>query len=360
MTAMNASNTPRSLDAIAEQIHRVERANIFAIGELLTEADDACEHGEWLPWLQANFSWWSHDTALRYMAAYKLSAKCARVRNLRVPSRIIYALASDLDDPALPAMVEALAKATKGKTKVITVADADEVIELARWRIKFGDHPAAALRALDHIDKIVEAAVEWAAGASEELKKARPDSEEAADKIVLAYRRKRLEELFGGALPDRLGEMALDWLEDVEPEHRKQVLAKLNDASQPLDWRQVANITTDARFLSVSDEDQDDDAEIDPTPEQRDDDEAPSPLDLNAEFLDALRVIVHHARRPMPTSIGGIYGAELVEAARFLDKLHELATGGSSVKRIADAAEARSRSGRAANGEGRTERWSES
>jgi hypothetical protein len=351
MTA--STNEKRSLDIIATDIHRIERDNIFAVGKLLTEADDACDHGEWLPWLQANFNWWSHDTALRYMAAFKLSAKYARVRNLRVPSRIIYALADDLDDPDLPAIIEALDKAAKGKTKVVTVAEASEVIDLTRLRIKFGNYPKATLFALN---EIIPPDVEWAAGASEELKKAQPDSEEAAGKIVLAYRRKRLEELFGGVLPDRLGEMAFDWLEDVAPEHRPQVLAKLN---QPLDWRQVANITTDARF--DDDEDQDDDEDPDPMDEQ--DDEVLSPPDLDAELLEALNIILHHARRPMPTSVGGIAGAELVEAARFLDKLHELATGGSTVKRIADRAEARSRNGRSAACDettASTDRWSES
>jgi hypothetical protein len=119
----------------------------------------------------------------------------------------------------------------------------------------------------------------------------------------------------------------------------------------------IAYITPDDPILADDDEDP---PTPDPTMDEQDDEVLSSSPDLDAELLAALNVILHHARRPMPTSIGGISGAELVEAARFLDKLHELATGGSSVKRIADAAEARSRSGSAANGAGLTDRWSES
>jgi Protein of unknown function (DUF3102) len=374
MTAKPATghNTKRSLDVIAAEIHQVERANIFAIGELLAEADRACEHGEWLQWLEDNFTWWSHDTALRYMAAYRLSAKYARVRNLRVPSTIIYDLGDDIDDPDLPTIIEALGKATKGKTKVITVDEAEDVIELTKLRIKLGDYPKATLSALD---KNIPDDAEWAAEASEELKKAQPDTAEAADAIVLAHHRKHLEELFGGALPDWLDKNMLDYLDGVESKHRKQVLAKLQAATQPLDEDQVFNFVHDVRY-DVRRADQDGDDAPTPASDEvtrgwppsvvtRGDadggvDEAPSPPDsLDAELLAALHVVLHHARRPMPTSVGGIKGRELVETKNFIEALHEIATGGSTVKRIADAAEARSRSGRATNGEGLTE-WSES
>jgi hypothetical protein len=366
-TQVTTSNEKRSLDVIAADIHRIERNNIFDIGKLLVEADKACSHGEWMEWLEHNFAWWSHDTALRYMAAYRLATKYARVRNLGVPSSIIYDLATDLDDPDLPSIIEALAKATKGKTKVITVAAANEVVDLTKLQIKFGDYPAATLSALDkNVPDDDDSA--WAAGASEQLKKARPTTEEAAQKIVLAYHRKHLEKLFGGALPEWLDEMTLDLLDDVEDPHRKTLLQKLQAMPQPLDDGQIFNIIFIINAIRRSGGDKDQDSEEDQCgdedqDEQDDerDDEVPSPPDLDAELLEALRVILHHARRPMPTSVGGIKGAELVEAARFLDKLHELATGGSRVKRIADRAEARSRNGRgAAETTASTDRWSES
>jgi hypothetical protein len=347
MTAKPATghNTKRSLDVIGADLRKLR--NIFDSGALLVEGKNACEHGEWLPWIESYFDA-SVDTAERHMAAYHLSLKFRTVRNLEVPPTIIYRLADEfIDDPDLPVVIKALVKESGTAERPLSVAAANEVVDLTKLRIKFGDYPPATLFALN--ERIPDDA-EWAAGASEELKKARPTTEEEADKIVLAYRRKHLDGLFGGALPDWLDERMLNWLGDVEEQHRKGVMRKLQAASQPLDWRQVVEITNDARFLS---DDQDDDAEIAPTPEQTDeqddaDSEVPSPPDLDAELLAALHVILHHARRPMPTSVGGIEGAELVEAARFLDKLHELATGGSTVKRVADRAEARSRSGRRA------------
>jgi hypothetical protein len=45
---------------------------VVEIGKLLHEAHEQCEHGEWLPWLNDNFSW-SIDTATRYRDVYDLS-----------------------------------------------------------------------------------------------------------------------------------------------------------------------------------------------------------------------------------------------------------------------------------------------
>jgi len=326
---MSASNTPRSLDAIGADLRKLR--NIFDSGQLLTEAREACEHGEWLYWLETYFDA-SEDTAENHMAAFRLSRKFRTVRNLKLPPTIVYDLGKDIDDPDLPAIIEALVKAEKP----LSAPAAKIVVGRARLRVKHGDHSLSTLFALE----IIPDDAAWSAGASAELKSARPTTDEEADKIVLAYHRKHLETLFGGALPDWLDNDMLGLLDEVEPEHRAIMLAKLRAASQPLDWRQLFEITRVTR----DDEDEDgDDADGDaPTP-------APIVFDgpdLDAELLQAVRVIVHHARRPMPTSVGGIEGAELVEAARFLDKLHELATGGSAVKRIADAAD-RSRSGRA-------------
>jgi hypothetical protein len=267
MTAINASNTPRSLDAIGADLRKLR--NIFESGKLLTEANDACEHGEWLPWLETYFDA-SADTARRHIAAYHLNLKYRMVRDLKVPPTVIYQLADldfkfDDDSDDLPTIIDALDKATKDKTKLITVAEADQVIDLTALRIDFGDYPTATLHALRNIPPDVE----WAEAAGAELKKAQPDSEEAADKIVLVFRRKRLEELFGGVLPDRLGEMALDWLEDVEPERRQQVLAMLNEDAS-LDWRKVADIIDDDQDEDQDeDDDQDDDQDEEPAPKPK-------------------------------------------------------------------------------------------
>jgi hypothetical protein len=361
---MNASNTPRSLDAIGADLRKLR--NIFDSGKLLVEAREACEHGEWLDWLDTYFDA-SEDTAERHMAAYRLSLKFRTVRNLALPPTIVYELGEDIDAD-LPAIIAALDKASKSGNKPLGVDAANEVINLVRLRIEFGDYPPATLRALRGTPH--DGTRSWGSAAVEALKKARPTTNEEAERIVLDHHRRYVETFYGG-LPAWLDETALDFLDQMKTrlneQHREQVTQKLQAAATPLDLSQVMGVARDVQgepydvAVSVSDEDQSDDADDDEPTQNGGKAPTPSPPDgLAPELIEALRVIVHFARRPMPTSIGGINGAELVEAARFLDKLHELATGGSTVKRIADAAEARSRSGRAANGEGLTERWSES
>jgi hypothetical protein len=306
-------NTKRSLDAIGTDLRKLR--NIFDSGELLVEASEACEHGEWLDWLETYFDA-SQDTAYRHMASYRLSLKFRTVRNLKVPPSIIYKLAWKTDNPDLPAIIEALNKASKSAGN-LSVVDAEQVIDLTELRIKFGDHPTATLFALN--ENIPDDA-EWAAGASEELKKERPTSAEAAEKIVLAHRRKHLEELFGGALPDWLGEMMLDHLDDVEPEHRKKVLQKLQGASHPLAWRQVAEITDDGD--EDGDEDQDDDAEIEPTPEQTDGREYREAMAIRAEIAADFAAIKAEAEQ---------IAADLIKLDRNLaQRLYAQLAGGES------------------------------
>ena len=53
MTAKNR----RALDTIADEIHTLQRTNVFAIGDLLIEAHESCDHGEWGDWLSEEFDW---------------------------------------------------------------------------------------------------------------------------------------------------------------------------------------------------------------------------------------------------------------------------------------------------------------
>jgi hypothetical protein len=169
----------RSLDVIADEIHALDR-NAFDIGAKLIEAYDQCEHGDWLQWLEEEFDW-SVDTAERYMRAARLADKFRTVRNLRVPMTIIYDLAADIEDPDLPAIIEALALASKSKK--LSAYDTNEVIELARLRIRFGDYPSATLLALDTLSDD-----EWGKQASEKLKELRPTTDEEADRIIASHR----------------------------------------------------------------------------------------------------------------------------------------------------------------------------
>ena len=77
---MKKQNT-RSLGAIADDIHKIERTNIFDIGDLLIEAKAQCEHGDWLDRVDAEFDW-SVDTAENYMKVAGLASKFRNFRNI--------------------------------------------------------------------------------------------------------------------------------------------------------------------------------------------------------------------------------------------------------------------------------------
>jgi Protein of unknown function (DUF3102) len=259
-----ASNTKRELAAIAGDIHALERRSIFDIGKLLIEARDACAHGEWGDWLYREFDW-SDDTADNYMAAARLADKFRTVRNLKVPFRVIYDL--DLDDPDLPTIIEALASASKSKS--ISVDEAEEVIDLTRRRIEFGDYPPATLAALADLKN----SPEWGARAAEEVRKAKPTTSEAAEQITRAHYKAHVEALYDSPLPDWLDSDMLESLESaIDPgledaaareERRKRILEQLNAAPAPLDSNQVFNI---AYLVGVDGEEDDKDSPPEPAP----------------------------------------------------------------------------------------------
>jgi hypothetical protein len=244
MNAPFKSNTKRELADIAGDIHALERRSAFDIGKLLIEARDACDHGEWGNWLDREFDW-SDDTADNYMAAARLADKFRTVRNLKVPQRIIYDLGADIDDTDLPAIIEALAEASKSKS--ISVTRAEEVINLTRLRVEHGDYPEATLLAIDDL-----ANTEWAAQAAANLKKARPATNEEAERIVDEHHRAHVEALYDSPLPNWLDSKMFDVLEDVTD--RKKVLQQLNAATAPLDFEQVLNIAYDHQDDGGADE----------------------------------------------------------------------------------------------------------
>jgi hypothetical protein len=226
----------RPLSAIGAEINALDRGTMFDRGRLLLEARESCEHGDYMDWLEENG--WSHTSATRYIAAYDLSTKIPTVVNLKVPARTIYMLAEEyLEDPNLPTIVAALAKAGKSVKKSITVADADEVIELTTLRIKWGDFPPATLYALGRFSpgSFYEKAA-WAEKAVTALKEKRPTDDAEARRIVQSRYRAHVETLYGAALPDWVDENTLCCLEDDVPAtRRKQVLDKLLGMTQPLD-----------------------------------------------------------------------------------------------------------------------------
>jgi hypothetical protein len=257
------SNTKRDLAVIASDIHALERLRVFDIGKLLIEARDACEHGEWGDWLDREFDW-SHDTADNYMAAARLEGKFRTVRNLKVPMRTIYDLGldDDIDAADMPAIIDALAKASKSKS--INASRAEEVINLTRLQVEHGDYPEATLFALGYLGSD-----EWEARAAEDLKRVEPTTKEAAEQISRAHHRAHVGVLYGSPLPDWLDSGMLCSLElalhDTTPgeEQRKRISQQLNAAPEPLDSKQVWNI---AYQHDQDDDGEDDDDEAEPAP----------------------------------------------------------------------------------------------
>jgi hypothetical protein len=126
---------PRSLDSIADDINKLGRSNIFAIGGLLTEAKLQCGHGQWAKWIWDNFEY-SESTAQNYMKASRLAAKFPTVRDLKIGARTIYSLASE-DEKHLPAIIAELAKhATRTRLRP---EKAEEVMNIGRVRAQYPD-----------------------------------------------------------------------------------------------------------------------------------------------------------------------------------------------------------------------------
>jgi hypothetical protein len=126
-------NGNKSLDAIAVEINQLTRRNIIDIGELLLEAKDQCEHGDWLDWLDSEFDW-SPTTADRYMKAATLSSKFPILKNLNIAATTIYALADrEDDDQDLSAIIDELA--IHATAKKLRACDAERIIEEIEQRL---------------------------------------------------------------------------------------------------------------------------------------------------------------------------------------------------------------------------------
>jgi Protein of unknown function (DUF3102) len=85
-------------DMIRQQ-HRRALVSIIEIGRLLRECKKLLVHGEWLPWLQREFSW-SERTARNYIAIHEcFAAKSANVADLSLDLTTLYLLAAPSTPP---------------------------------------------------------------------------------------------------------------------------------------------------------------------------------------------------------------------------------------------------------------------
>jgi hypothetical protein len=295
----------RSLDTIANEIHRIARASVFEIGDLLVEAKATCEHGEWGAWLDEEFAW-SDDTAERYMAVSQLATKFRNLRNLKLAKTTLYDLV-DEEEGDIPAIIDELAKhATKKRLKA---EDAGRIIAIGRARVRHGDHPDATLLALDDLPigfRLGGESLPWVLEAAEALKAQNPTTDEAAAKIVDEFER-------------AYDEAADDGGDHDEDDH---------------------NVSDDA---DGDDDGGDDDGGGDDVDGSEHDITELPPTPLADELLRALKIVLHYALRPLPTKVGGITGPELMRIADYVQELYNTMHGSDQVRRVADRAEARSR-----------------
>jgi hypothetical protein len=98
----------RELSAIANEIHvelKRDTAGTIKIGDLLAEAKKQIKHGEWLPWIEENFSM-SQATAQRYLQVHKF-LKSRSLRDLEAAKNMsataLYELAATKRDAAYTA-----------------------------------------------------------------------------------------------------------------------------------------------------------------------------------------------------------------------------------------------------------------
>lgn len=87
------------------------------------EAKARCAHGEWLPWLDREFSW-SDQTARKYMHVADMAGKFKSDLNFDLPIGSLYSLAA----PSTPESVreEVVARAEAGET--LTRAEVERLI----------------------------------------------------------------------------------------------------------------------------------------------------------------------------------------------------------------------------------------
>jgi hypothetical protein len=170
----------RSLDVIAGEIHALERKGVIEVGKLLLEANEQCEHGQWLAWLDANG--WSASTAERQMKVARMAAKFPKLANLKVAKGTLYDL-TEYDDRDLPAIITELGK--HATTSRLAPRDARRVIRIGIARRRFGDHPDATLYQLGRLDEQAP----WRAKAILTLKNRKPTTDEVAEALVAEVRK---------------------------------------------------------------------------------------------------------------------------------------------------------------------------
>jgi hypothetical protein len=207
----------RSLEVIADDIHKLERASIFDIGELLIEAKAQCKHGDWLAWLKEEFDW-SVDTAERYMKVAELGFKFRTVRNLKLSARTLYTLANPnaVKEEDLPWVIKEFEK--HAKTKRLPADETVRVMLIGRMR-RLYDKENLPDATLLRLYLVIDDSEEWHKEARAALIEQKPDTDEAAENIVDEIEEQHLD-----------AELAAQAEQQAEAEAEKQAEAEAKKA----------------------------------------------------------------------------------------------------------------------------------
>lgn len=142
-----------------------EATNIIVAGGLLVEAQEQLEHGQWLPWLKANFGS-SVSTAENYMNAARLAAEFPTVANLKLRPSALYVLGRCWSHHYGPfsraKVIEAVLAAAENEW-----VDSDRAREIARSLSPPKDEGKAAEAAAAAAEAVAEAAAAAKAAAAE-------------------------------------------------------------------------------------------------------------------------------------------------------------------------------------------------
>jgi len=128
-------SAPRGIERITRELHAAlkrETADIIAIGNLLIEAREKLNHGEFLPWVTRNFTM-SSKSAENYMAAARFADKFETVSNLKLLPTALYMLGHDLASPSGLFDRRAIrAIFTEAKTQYVSATRATRIAKLLR------------------------------------------------------------------------------------------------------------------------------------------------------------------------------------------------------------------------------------
>jgi hypothetical protein len=117
------------LATIAGQIRALEKdiiSNVIETGRLIDEANQLCQHGEYLDWLKAEFQW-THRTAHRYRSVWKLSNKI-ELKGLDLSLSALYVMC-DLHRSTKRSKRDSLSEIIEtAKTKRVTKKIAEHIV----------------------------------------------------------------------------------------------------------------------------------------------------------------------------------------------------------------------------------------